>query len=60
MDMIKPMSRKDLVDELFPLLREEAERIKQDSAGALSIAVHFLDLWLRLKEKRSLSLQDNG
>jgi len=40
------------VDELFLLLRAEAERIEQASAGALSIAVHFLDLRRRLRTER--------
>ena len=40
------------VGELFSLLRKEAERIEQASVGALSIAVHFLDLRPRLKTER--------
>lgn len=49
------------VDELFSLLRKEAERIEQASAGALSIAVHFLDLRPRLKtERKKQPPQDNG
>ncbi|MEP3892492.1 MAG: ATP-binding protein [Litorimonas sp.] len=46
------------VDELFLLLREEAERIEQASAGALSIAVHFLDLRPRLKTERQEKLPE--
>lgn len=44
------------VDELFLLLRAEAERIEQASAGALSIAVHFLDLRPRLRTEREAKL----
>lgn len=44
------------VDELFFLLREEAKRIEQASAGALSIEVHFLDLRPRLRTEREEKL----
>ena len=40
------------VEELFLILREEAERIEQASAGTLSITVHFLDLRPRLRTER--------
>lgn len=46
------------VDELFLLLRAEAERIEQASAGALSIAVHFLDLRPRLRTERQEKLPE--
>ncbi|MEJ5021406.1 hypothetical protein WH297_16970 [Ochrobactrum vermis] len=36
------------VDELFSLLREEAERIEEALGGAVAIAIHFLDLRPRL------------
>lgn len=36
------------VDELFSLLRKEAERIEESLGGAVSVAVHFLDLRPRL------------
>ena len=36
------------VDELFSLLREEAERIEEALGGAVAIAIHFLDLRSRL------------
>ncbi|WOI53048.1 hypothetical protein [Parvularcula sp. LCG005] len=41
------------VDELFRLLRAEAERIEHAMAGTLSIAVHFLDLRPRLPREKS-------
>lgn len=44
------------VDELILLLREEAERIEQASAGALLLAVHFLDLRPRLRTERQEKL----
>ncbi|WP_317215936.1 ATP-binding protein [Gluconobacter sp. GP1] len=44
------------VNELFSLLRKEAERIEHASADSLSIAVHFLDLRPRLKTERKKSL----
>lgn len=36
------------VDELFSLLRKEVERIEEALGGAVSVAVHFLDLRPRL------------
>lgn len=46
------------VDELLLLLRAEAERTEQASAGALSIAVHFLDLRPRLRTERQEKLPE--
>lgn len=40
------------VDELFLLLRKEAERLEQASAGTLLLAIHFLDLRSRLRTER--------
>lgn len=36
------------VDELFSLLRKEAERVEEALGGAVAIAIHFLDLRPRL------------
>ncbi|MEM9710313.1 MAG: ATP-binding protein [Pseudomonadota bacterium] len=44
------------VEGLFLLLHEEAERIEQASAGALSLAIHFLDLRPRLRTEREENL----
>lgn len=41
-------NRRINVDELFTLLREEAERVQVALGGAVAIAVHFLDLRPRL------------
>ena len=41
------------VDELFSLLRKEAERIEDALGGAVSVAVHFLDLRPRLPVERA-------
>jgi hypothetical protein len=41
-------SRMILVDELFSLLRKEAEQVQERLGGACAIAVHFLDLRPRL------------
>lgn len=41
-------SRRIDVDELFTLLRIEAERVQEASGGTVSVAVHFLDLRPRL------------
>ncbi len=46
-------SRRIDVDELFSLLRKEAERVQEALGGTVTIAVHFLDLRPRLATERS-------